>query len=307
MVAEGQPASKVSTKMEIPAEVPILAVSENMVLPSIMFPVATQKPNVARLIDAALAENKIIGIFAQRTQSEEPKVEDLYSIGTAASIDRMFKMPDNSIRVLLQGLARVRLSDLVQVEPYLRGRIEVLEERVERTTELEALTRNLSSLFQRVVEMAPNLPSELATAALNITEADNLADFVAAHVNLKPEERQEILEAVDVSERMKKLTEFVNREVEILELGSKIQSQIKGEMDKAQRDFYLREQLKAIQKELGETDERSVEINEIRKQLEEVGLPEEARKEATMVVLRVCWAPSTTVLFLTMDSIQDRR
>ena len=291
MVIEGQQESRVSAKIDVPAEVPILPVSENMVLPSIVVPVATQKPNVVQLIDAALAENKIIGIFAQRTANEQPKAEDLHMVGTAALIDRMFKMPDNSLRVLLQGVARVRLSSVVQVEPYMRGKVEVLEEKVEKTTELEALTRNLTNQFQKMVELAPNLPSELAAAAINISEPGNLADFVAAHINLKREERQEILEALDVSERMKKLTEYMNREMEILELGSKIQSQIKGEMDKAQRDFYLREQLKAIQKELGETDERSVEINEIRKQMEEAQLPEEAKREAERELDRLAKMP----------------
>jgi ATP-dependent Lon protease len=162
----------------------------------------------------------------------------------------------------------------------MKAKIEVIEDKVEKTKELEALTRNLIGLFQKIVELAPNLPDELNVAILNISEPGNLADFITAHINLSLEERQEILEAIDVSERIKKLTTFVNRELEVLELGSKIQSQAKEEMSKAQREFYLREQLKAIQKELGEVDERTVEVNELKEKIAQANLPPEAAKEA---------------------------
>ncbi len=281
MVTEDQQErGRVPAGVAVPGELPIIAVGENMVFPSMVVPLATDKQSVVQLIDAALSDNKVVGIFAQRTVGERPTATDLYSVGSAALIARMFKIPDGSVRVFLQGLARIRLVDITQTDPYLKGRVEVVEEVVEATTELEALGRNLLALFQRVVEIAPNLPDELGVAAVNIPEPGNLADFVAAHIGLKQGERQEILETLDVAQRMKKLTEYINRELEILELGTKIQSQIKGEMDKAQREFYLREQLKAIQKELGEVDERSVEANELRKKIEEAGLPPEARNEA---------------------------
>src|SRR4030042_25574 len=262
MVAEDQQErGRVPAGVAVPGELPIIAVGENMVFPSMVVPLATDKQSVVQLIDAALSDNKVVGILAQRTVGERPTATDLYSVGSAALISRMFKIPDGSVRVFLQGLARSRLVDITQADPYLKGRVGVVEEVVEATTELEALGRNLLALFQRVVEIAPNLPDELGVAAVNIPEPGNLADFVAAHIGLKQGERQEILETLDVAQRIKKLTEYINRELEILELGTKIQSQIKGEMDKAQREFYLREQLKAIQKELGEVDERSVEAN----------------------------------------------
>ena len=169
---------------------------------------------------------------------------------------------------------------VTKTEPYLKAKIEVIEDKVEQTTELEALTRNLTGAFQKVIELAPNLPSELSIAVLNIPDPGSLADFVAAHINLKFEEGQEILETIDVTERIKKLAVFVNNELEILELGSKIQTQAKEGMTKAQRDFFLREQLRAIQKELGEADERTVEINELRQKIAEAKLPPEASKEA---------------------------
>ncbi|TET86855.1 MAG: endopeptidase La, partial [Dehalococcoidia bacterium] len=244
MVVKNQRESRRETKLPIPEELPILPAGENILFPFIIVPLATQEQKVVQLIDAAIAENKIIGIFAQR--AEQPPPDNLYSIGSAALIARMFKLPDGSIQAFLQGLARIRLKEITQTEPYLKARVEVIEEKVEKTTELEALTRNLQNLFQRVVEIAPNLPTELGIAAMNMPGPGDLADFVAAHINLKREEGQEILETLDVTERIKKLTSYINRELEILELGSKIQAEIKGEMDKAQREFFRREELKAI-------------------------------------------------------------
>lgn len=292
MVAEDQQAKgKSSTKIAIPQELPIIPVGENMVFPFMVVPLAAEKQSIVQLIDAAVSDNKIVGIFGQRSGGEQATAADLYSIGSAALIARMFKMPDGSIRVFLQGLARIRLVDITQTDPYLKGRVQVVEDEVAAGTELEALGRNLLTLFQKVVEIAPNLPGELSIAAVNIPEPGNLADFIAAHINLKQGERQEILETLDVAQRIKKLTEYINRELEILELGSKIQSQIKGEMDKAQREFYLREQLKAIQRELGEVDERSVEANELRKKIEQANLPLEAQNEAERELDRLAKMP----------------
>jgi len=289
MVVKNEQESRRETKVPIPEELPILPAGENILFPFIIVPLATREQKVVQLIDAAIAENKIVGIFAQR--AEQPPPDNLYSIGSAALIARMFKLPDGSIQAFLQGLARIRLKEITQTEPYLKARVEVIEEKVEKTTELEALTRNLLTLFQRVVEIAPNLPAELGIAAMNMPEPGGLADFVAAHINLKREEGQEILETLDVTERIKKLTGYINRELEILELGSKIQSQIKGEMDKAQREFFLREQLKAIQKELGEVDERTMEINELKGKIEEAKLPPEAQKEAERELDRLAKMP----------------
>ncbi len=289
MVVKNEQESRREAKVPIPEELPVLPAGENILFPFIIVPLATREQKVVQLIDAAIAENKIVGIFAQSAEQSPP--DNLYSIGSAALIARMFKLPDGSIQAFLQGLARIRLKEITQTEPYLKARVEVIEEKVEKTTELEALTRNLLTLFQRVVEIAPNLPPELGIAAINMPEPGSLADFVAAHINLKREEGQEILETLDVTERIKKLTGYINRELEILELGSKIQSQIKGEMDKAQREFFLREQLKAIQKELGEADERTTEINELKGKIEESKLPPEAQKEAERELDRLAKMP----------------
>ncbi len=277
-------------KARIPSELPILPSGENILYPLIIIPLGTEEQKAVQLIDAAVSQDKIIGMFAERDIEQTPP-DNLYPIGTAALIARMFKMPDGSIRAFIQGLARIRLKEIIQTEPFLKGKIEVIKEKVEKTTELEALTRNLVSMFQKVVELAPNLPMEVSVAAMNIPEPGNLTDFVAAHINLSREEGQEILETLDVTERIRKLTGYINRETELLELGSKIQSQIKGEMDKAQRGFYLREQLKAIQQELGEADERTMEINELKGKIEKAQLPPEAKKEAERELDRISKMP----------------
>ncbi len=276
-------------KLRLPQELPILPQNEIVIYPSLIVPLATADVKVLKLIDEAAAGDKLVGFFGQRPDSKQ--VTDLYSVGTAALIARMFKFPDGSVHVFFQGLCRIALKEITQVEPYLKAKVEVVEDRIEKTPELEALVRNLTALFQKVVELAPNLPRELNIAVLNMPDPGSLADFVAAHINLKPEERQEILEAIDVAQRIKKLTVFVNRELEVLELGSKIQSQAREEMAKAQREFFLREQLKAIQKELGEVDERTMEINELKEKLAQANLPPEAAKEAERELDRLAKMP----------------
>jgi len=289
MVIAGEKRERAAEKFHIPEELPILPQHEVVVYPSLIVPLGTAEEKVIKLIDEAAAGDKLVGFFAQRPDSKE--ATDLYPVGTAALIARMFKLPDGSVRVFFQGLSRVGLKEITQVEPYMKARIEVIEDKIEKTTELEALTRNLTGLFQRVVELAPNLPSELNIAVLNMPDPGSLADFIAAHINLNLEERQGILAAIDVAERIRKLTTFVSRELEVLELGSKIQSQAKEEMTKAQREFYLREQLKAIQKELGEADERTIEINELKEKIAEAKLPTEASKEAERELDRLAKMP----------------
>ncbi len=268
-------------EVEIPRVLPVLPSKEIVVFPSLIIPLAANEEKTIRLIDDAVAGDKMLAVFAQRRDVEEQPPDNMYGIGTAAAIARMVKTPDGTIRALLQGLKRIRLLEIESREPYSKARVEIVEEdKYERTSEFEAALRNIQSQFQKVVSLSPNLPDELAVAASNIEDPGTVADFIAAHINLKLEESQDILETLDVRKRIDKLTGFIGRELEILELGSKIQSQVKTEMDKAQREYFLREQLKAIQRELGETDERSAEINEIRERVEQAGMPEEARKEA---------------------------
>jgi ATP-dependent Lon protease len=267
-------------KLQIPEELYILPSAEPVLYPSLIVPLTIRDEKTIKLTDEVVAGDKVVGCFAQRPKSKEAPPANLYTIGTAALVARMFKLPEGSIHVFLQGLSRIKLKEIVQVEPHIKAKVELIKDKVEKSKELEALTRNLTGLFQKTVELAPNLPSELNFAVLNIPDPSSLADFIAVHVNLKLEERQEILELIDVTERIKKLTSFVNRELDVLQLGNKIQSEAKEEMTKAQREFYLRQQLKAIQKELGETDERTAEINELKGKIDEAKLSSEAQKEA---------------------------
>ncbi len=303
MVITGEKREQAEEKFRIPEELLILPQSEVVGYPSLIVPLSTSDEKVVKLIDEAAAGNKLVGFFAQRPDSKE--ATDLYSIGIAALIVRMFKLPDGSIRVFFQGLSRIGLKGITQTDPYIKAKVEVIEDKVEKTTELEALTKNLTGLSQKMIELAPNLPSELSIAVLNIPDPGTLADFIAAQINLNLEEGQEILESIDVTKRIKKLTTFVNRELQVLELGSKIQSEAKEEMTKAQREFYLREQLKAIQKELGEADERTAEIGELKEKIAEAKLSPEANKEAARELDRLAKMPPAAAEYTVSRSYLD--
>ncbi len=283
--------SKPVEDVRVPEELPILPGKDTVIFPHMIVPMIVGQERLVRLINEAVVGDRIVGFFALRSDKEHPLPEDLYQVGTAVQVSRMLRMPEGMVQVLLQGIARVRLVEVKYTEPYLKARVEVLQDLVQSSMEIEALTRNLLSLFQKVVSQAPNLPDELAFAALNIPEPGKLADFVASNLNLQLAEKQEILETLDVEARLRRLTSLVNRELEILELGSKIQSQIRGEMEKGQREYYLREQLKAIQKELGEEDERTVELNELRQKIKESQLTPEVEKEAERELDRLAKMP----------------
>jgi ATP-dependent Lon protease len=278
-------------ELQIPQEVAVLPSGEVVIYPEMMIPLAAGEEKMVKLIDDVLSGDKILGLFAQRSGGEGSSADNIYNVGTATAVARMFKMPDGSIRAFLQGMKRIKIKKVIQTEPYMRAQIKVIEEKFDKTPELEALTRNLTDLFQKIVSLSPNLPEEIGIAVINISEPGKLADFVAAHINLSLEEKQGILEELNVRKRLKKVTGFINRELEILELGSKIQSEIKGEFDKAQRQYYLREQLKAIQRELGEVDEQTMEIDELRKSIDEAKLPPEALKEAERELDRLSKMP----------------
>jgi len=279
------------SEVQIPQEVAVLPSGETVIYPEMVIPLAAGEEKMVKLIDDVLSSDKILGLFAQRPGGEGSSADNIYNVGTATAVARMFKMPDGSIRAFLQGMKRIKIKKIIQTEPYIRAQITVIEEKLDKTPELEALTRNLTDLFQKIVALSPNLLEEIGVAVINITEPGKLADFVAAHINLSVEEKQGILEELNIGKRLKKVTSFINRELEILELGSKIQSEIKGEFDKAQRQYYLREQLKAIQRELGEVDEQTMEIDELRKSIEEAQLPPEALKEAERELDRLSKMP----------------
>jgi len=275
-------------KPEVPEILPILPLADAVIYPFMVLPLLVQGERWVKLVDEALLGRKVIGLFRRKGGGEKAfDLEALGKTGTAAQVLRMARLPDGNLQLLLQGLARVQIKRLIHVEPYPLAEVVILHDRVEPSLELEGLVRSALGLFQEVTNLAPYLPNELALAAANVPEPGTLADFIAANLNLKPDERQEILDTLDVMERLKKVTSFLSREKEILEIGRKAQQ----EMAKTQREYFLRQQLEAIRRELGEVDEREAEINELRQRLEEANLPEEARKEAERELDRLSRMP----------------
>ncbi len=276
---------------DIPAILPVLPISGAFVFPKMLFPLEVSGISAISLIDKAMAGDRLIGL-AMLKKSEEPtegphKIEDFYSVGTSVVILRMAKTADNKTQLLLQGLGRFRILELLEGEPYLVARVENLEEKEIRDLEIEALMANLVGLFDRIVKLSPFLPQEFGAMAKTVTDPGVLADIIASVINAPIEEKQKAIEMLDVKERLRHVTRLVNHQVEILELGSKIQSQVKDDMDKSQREYYLRQQLGAIRKELGETDDDKVEIEEYREKIEKKNLPEEAKKEAERELSRL--------------------
>ncbi len=268
-------------KVLYPAELPILPLRGTVAYPDLVMPLIVGRERSIRLIDKAMSGDKMIGIITQRNPDiEEPGIEDLYTVGTIATIMKMVKMVDGSQRIVVQGLCRFKLMEFTQREPHLRARILPIFEDYQKDIEIDALYINLKNLFKKAIDMAPYLSSELSQIAAKVENPGNMADLIASTINISVAEKQEILEKIDLKERLKKVTLFLNREVETLELSSRIQTHVKEGIDKTQREYYLREQLKAIQKELGETDERVTEVEEIRKKIYEAKMPAEVQKVA---------------------------
>ena len=281
--------------VEEPAEnvMPILPLKETVVFPDSMIPLAIGQERSIRLVDEAVANDRPIALVTSREGDDEAQsADDLYSVGTAAVIHKMIRVPDGTLRILVQGLRRVRLTSIVQDDPYLVGEFEELPDVITREKEIAALARNVEALFSRIIALVPYLPDELQLAATNAEEPSALANLIATTMRLKTAEKQELLEEADVEARLRQLTVILNRELELLELGTKIQSQVHSEMEKSQREYFLRSQLKAIQEELGEGDEQQAEIAELRAQIEEANLPEEAEKQARRELDRLAKLPS---------------
>ena len=266
----------------LPEILPILPLFDNVVFPKMVFPMEVIGDKSLQLIDEAMAKDRFMGLAVSKKSPLETQYqpEDFYAVGTSVVILRMAKSPDNKAQLLLRGIERFRIRDFISDSPYLQAKIEPLTTPDIRDIEVEALMSNLVNLFDRVVKLSPFLPQEFVAMAKSITEPGTLADMVASIINASIEEKQKILETLNVKERLKDVTRLVNHQVEILELGNKIQSQVKDDMDKSQREYYLRQQLNAIRKELGEEDESKVEVEEYRAKIAKKNLPEEARREA---------------------------
>ncbi|MDP9285808.1 MAG: endopeptidase La [Actinomycetota bacterium] len=281
--------------LEFPAALPVLPLKETVVFPQSMSPLAIGQERSVRLIDDVVAGDRLLALVAARDGTiEAPGWDDIYEVGTVALVHKMIKVPDGTLRILVQGLDRVKLVNRLGVDPYLLGEFDALPDVLLETPELEALTRNVQGLFARIIGLAPYLPEELQLAAANVDDPSALCHLVASTLRtIKTEERQQILEQVDVEQRLRTVSAILNRELEVFELGSKIQSQVQSEMEKGQREYFLRQQLKAIQQELGEDDPDHAEIVELRGRADALGeLPEEVRKAVDRELGRLEKLPS---------------
>jgi ATP-dependent Lon protease len=278
---------------ELPSELPLLPLKETVVFPDTMAPLAIGQERSIRLVDDVVGGDRLLALVTVRdAEVDVPLWGDLYAVGTAAIVHKMIRVPDGTLRILVQGIQRVRLEEPVTDDPFLVARFAPLPDEVEESREVEALTRNAQGLFARIVGLAPYLPEELQIAAANVDDPGALCHLVASTLRLKTEEKQRILELADIAGRLREVSKVLNRELEVFELGTKIQSQVQSELEKGQREFVLRQQLKAIHEELGEGDPEQAEADELRERLAALELPEEARKAADRELARLARLPA---------------
>jgi ATP-dependent Lon protease len=281
--------------LELPSELPVLPLKDTVVFPDSVLPLAIGQERSVKLVDAAVSGNRLLALVASKdAELEQPGWNDLYEVGTAAVVQKMIRVPDGSLRILVQGIRRIRLIDKIQEDPYLVGRFIEVPDVYEETPETQALMQNVQNLFARLIGLVPYLPEELALAAANVEDPSALCHLVASTLRLKTEEKQQLLELDNVEKRLRSVLVILNRELEVAELGSKIQNQVVSEMESSQREYFLRQQLKAIQEELGEADPEQAEIKELRDRANEVKLPEEARKAVDRELARLEKLPAAS-------------
>jgi ATP-dependent Lon protease len=277
----------------IPDELPILPLRGVVVYPQTVIPLTVGQPRSIKLVDDVVSGERLVGLVtAKDPDLETPGPDDIHRIGTLASIHRLFRAPDGTIRMLVQGMERIEVDEFTATEPYLKAHTHALPESVDESLEVEALTRNVVQLFTRLAELVPSIPGELITSALNVDDPLQLVYAIATYIRIDLEEAQALLELQSVEAKLRRLMSILSKELEVLELGRKIQTEAQTEMEKVQREYYLREQLKAIQRELGEGDEQAVEVEEFRQKIVESGMPEEARKEADRELDRLSKLPT---------------
>ncbi len=293
-------------RIHVPQELSILPLRGTVLYPELILPIMVGRKRSVKLIDEAMERDRIIGVVAQkRSETEDPKEEELHRFGVAALILRMIREVDGSQRVIVQGISRIRIKEYTQKDPYYKAKIEAIDEGVIQGVEIDAIMMNLKGLFQKAVELAPYLTTELGTMVNNIKSPAILSDLIASNLNINASEKQRILEMVDVKERLNQVHLLLNREVQVLELGNKIQSQVKEDMDKTQREYYLREQLKAIKKELGEMDEHTAEIKELKERIAKAKMPPEALKAAEKELDRLSKIPPASAEYTVARTYLD--
>ncbi|MFL6197304.1 MAG: LON peptidase substrate-binding domain-containing protein, partial [Thermoanaerobaculia bacterium] len=276
--------------IKIPDVLPVLPLKDTVVFPYIILPLSVGRDKSVLAVDRALSESRVIMLVAQRdAANDNPSEPDLFEVGTAAVIMRMLKLPDGRIRILVQGLARARINHISQVEPYLQAKIERIEEPQPEapTMEVEALVRSVKESMDRAVNLGKGISAEVMVIAANLEDPGRLADLAASNLDLRMAEAQSILETLDPVERLRKVSDQLVREIQVLTMQQEISSQARGEIDRSQREYFLRQQLKAIQQELGEGEELAEEIANYRRAAEDKKLPDEAIGELERQIRRL--------------------
>lgn len=269
-------------------ELPILPLRGVLVFPYMVIHLDVGRPKSIKAIEEAMIQDKEIFLATQKEAStDEPDEDDIFKVGTIAEIKQILKLPGGTIRVLVEGLSRAKIIKYTAKEPYIKTQLEVYQEEEEKTPEIEALMRSVNYQFEQYVKLSKRIPPETVVAVITLEDAGRLADVIASHLSLKISEKQEMLEAIDLKSRLEKLYSLLSKELEVLELERKISSRVRKQMEKTQKEYYLREQLKAIQKELGEKDERGVEAEELRDKIEEANLPKGVKEKALKEVDRL--------------------
>jgi ATP-dependent Lon protease len=285
--ADGE-AAGAAVRTTLPTVLPILPLRDSVPFPETLTPLAIGQARSVQLVNDVLAGSRMLAMVASKApEKEDPDPGDLYGVGVAGVVARMLKVPDGTLRILVHGAQRVELTEFVRTEPYLTARIREAPDELVPSSELEGLHRNVQATFSRIIEELPYLPEELQIAVANLDDPAELAHMIAGALRIKTEEKQQLLEERNVAKRLRRLSEILARELELVEIGSRIQSQVQSEMEKGQREYFLRQQLKAIQEELGEVDEQQAEARELREQLEQAGLPEHAWKQAERELQRL--------------------
>ncbi len=266
----------------IPDVIPILPLSDGVLFPKMVIPIVIMQDEYVQMIDNVMSGSRIIGLIASKNVDKKDKYspDDLYMVGTSAFILKMAKGQDNKAQLMVQGIGRFKVSGYIEGTPYLQASVKELKEEIVDDKEIQALKTNLIGLYQKVISLSPSMPQDIGRMVTTIEEPETLADMITSTINSPIEDKQNILEIMDVKKRLKEVTRLINKHLEILEIGDKIQTQVKGDMDQKQKEYYLRQQLKAIQEELGEKDIENIEVEEYRAKIEEQDLPEEVEKEA---------------------------
>ncbi len=277
----------------IPEVLPILPLRGLVVFPQTGVPLTIGQPRSIQLVDEATAGKRMIGLLTSKNpESDNPDPKELYQIGTVAVINRLFRATDGTIRLLIQGLSRFKVVEFVQTDPYLKAKVELYPEKIETGLEVDALARSARDQFEHIAEMIPSIPRELVISVISIQDPLQTVYTISNFQRMELAEAQGILELDSINDKLKKLVAHLTRESEVLELGQKIQNNARNEIEKVQREYFLREQLKAIQKELGESDEQTADVNEFKAKIEALKMPEEAEKQANRELERLSRLPT---------------